>query len=153
VSDLFKWLFMRWIVYCQLALVILEKKCFREHLTSFNTDFASILPRTSFTLPRWILGQCTGDKERLKEKQWHYRSDTHPLSEVPRQTALRSYQSTDMESAHQEPAKVTLSHSEESPASTLAEHHYEIFTGVTKKHSVDLRHDSHEKGWRANGCR
>jgi hypothetical protein len=75
--DVFKRLFMRWIVYCQLAFAILENDYFRELLTFLNAGLASLLPRAAVTLRRWIMDEYADHKERLKDELRHARSDIH----------------------------------------------------------------------------
>jgi len=73
--DVFKRLFMRRIVYCQLAFAILQNDYSRELLTFLNAGLASLLPRAAVTLRRWIMDEYVDHKERLEGELQHARSD------------------------------------------------------------------------------
>lgn len=68
-------LFMRWILYLQLAFAILENDFFRELLTFLNAGLATLLPRAAVTLRRWIMDENVGHKERFKGELPHAQSD------------------------------------------------------------------------------
>lgn len=73
----FKRLLIRWIVYCQVALVMLENRYFRELISFLNKGLGDMLPRASSTLRRWILAEYSKHKLLLKEDMQLALSNVH----------------------------------------------------------------------------
>lgn len=75
--DKFKRLFLRWIVYCQLAFAMLENDYFRELVAFLNIGLAGLLPRAGVTLRRWIMDEYAEQKEGVKAELRLAKSDIH----------------------------------------------------------------------------
>lgn len=65
--DKFKDLLIRWIVYCQLAISMLENRYFRELVCFLNESLGKLLPQAKSTLRKWILDAWLKVKEELKK--------------------------------------------------------------------------------------
>jgi hypothetical protein len=61
--DLFKELLIRWFVFCQLALFMLENLYFRELVKYLNKGLGGLLPKSSKTLRNWIIEYFEKQKE------------------------------------------------------------------------------------------
>jgi hypothetical protein len=65
--ETFKDLLIRWIVYCQLALNMLENSYFRELVLWLNKGIGQLLPKARATLRQWIIDAWLKEKEQLKK--------------------------------------------------------------------------------------
>ena len=91
--DVLKRLFIRWIVYCQIAFTILENDYFRELLTFMNASLADLLPRAASTLRSWILDEYAEHKKRVQHEIGLAQSDIHlsfDMWTAPNGTAILS---------------------------------------------------------------
>ena len=75
--GLFKKLLVRWVVYCQVAFIMLENKYFRELLACLNKGIANLLPRARATLRGWIMTEYEEQKQLVKEELSHAVSAVH----------------------------------------------------------------------------
>ncbi|KAM0708841.1 hypothetical protein Q7P35_005494 [Cladosporium inversicolor] len=75
--ESFKTLLVRWIVYCQVAFVMLENEYFRELLACLNQSIADLLPRARATLRGWIIDEYVDRKAALKDELAEAISDIH----------------------------------------------------------------------------
>jgi hypothetical protein len=64
----FKALLVRWIVYCQLAITMLENTYFREVIGFLNEGVLTLLPVAQATLRLWIIEAWQGQKEVIKKE-------------------------------------------------------------------------------------
>jgi hypothetical protein len=64
----FKQLLLRWFVFCQLALFMLENLYFRELMNYLNKGLASLLPKSSKTLRNWIMEEYVELKKSVADE-------------------------------------------------------------------------------------
>jgi hypothetical protein len=75
--DLFKTLLLRWFVFCQMALFMLENMYFRELVTYLNKGLGGLMPKASKTLRNWIMEAYENQKKQLAEELSFSRSKIH----------------------------------------------------------------------------
>jgi hypothetical protein len=66
--DVFRMLLLRWFVFCQMALFMLENLFFRELITYLHKGLGSLLPKSQKTLRNWIMEEFEEQKKKLTEE-------------------------------------------------------------------------------------
>lgn len=66
--EVFKLLLVKWFVFCQLALFMLENRFFRAFVSYLHEGLGEYLPKASSTLRGWILSLFLDQKEALKKE-------------------------------------------------------------------------------------
>jgi hypothetical protein len=63
--DTFKLLLIRWFVFCQMALFMLENVYFRELITYLHKGLGGLLPKSAKTLRNWLIAEYDKQKKSL----------------------------------------------------------------------------------------
>jgi hypothetical protein len=64
--DRFRWLLIRWIVFCHIAFYQLENDYFRELLAYFNPKMSLWVPQAATTIRKWVMDEYNRRKAELK---------------------------------------------------------------------------------------
>jgi hypothetical protein len=75
--ERFKYLLVRWIVYCHIAFHMLENEYFRALLSFINKGLAGYLPRAGKTIRGWVTAEYEKRKEALKAELVEALSSVH----------------------------------------------------------------------------
>jgi hypothetical protein len=63
--DTFKLLLLRWFVFCQMALFMLENLYFRELIKYLNIGLSGLLPKSAKTLRNWIMEEYENQQKTV----------------------------------------------------------------------------------------
>jgi hypothetical protein len=73
----FKRLFVRWVIYCHIALLMIENEYFRELLRCLNAALSNLLPAARSTVRGWIIDEFEEQKDCIRKELESALTDIH----------------------------------------------------------------------------